>query len=195
LRAYRPEQRRPAEPVGPLAVVPQKLHGLRSWLICTDASGEFRLRGHIENALWRDGGETTWAECRHGGRRGHASPAPIGGCTCGLYAAHPWSPGAALNYAPRFGTPLAALGLVEAWGTVHLYRDGFRAQYAKPSALVLRGAMRRGDYARLVETLAESHYAEVIQVADTRELVRLCRGRGLGFTPAVVDELVASSQG
>jgi hypothetical protein len=44
---------------------------------------------------------------------------------------------------------LYVTGVVEAWGRIELYPEGFRAAFARPVALVLPPALRADDLARL----------------------------------------------
>lgn len=170
---------------------------MRRWQLSCDEAGAIRLG--IGHKRWRTDGETTWAECTRGyswdsyfgGRPEHASVPPAVGCTCGLYGIHPHA--AADSDFWSLGTPgeLIALGIIEAWDRVQLYRQGFRARYARPVALVLRGIPRRSDYGRMLEDVAIAHQAQLIEVRDEAELVEHCTRAGIGIAPAELDAVLA----
>lgn len=179
---------------GPAALFPSRLFGLRQWTADFDEDGELRLGG-FGNREWRRDGETTWAVCRPSGfapMPRHPSPAPAGNCTCGLYANHPW----AVDRdrwepdSPIRTLPLSVPGIVEAWGRVHVHAEGFRAQYARPRALVLIGYPPESDLGRLVRRLADAHRADLLEVPSTPALIEACARGGLGLTEARVASLL-----
>jgi hypothetical protein len=137
---------------------------------------------------------TTWARCRNRREETHppAAAAPAGRCGCGLYAFHPAT--ATADGGPALGAStrsLEVVGIVEAWGTVHVHREGFRAQYAKPTALFLFGADRDSDCGRLVTDLAIGHHARVVELDSRASIGRWCRENGIGLEPGQIDTLLA----
>ena len=146
-------------------------------------------------------GKTTWARCRNRGPDFHppGAPAPAGPCSCGLYALHPsavgrqksWTDGS-LTMVVRSGR-LDIVGIVEAWGTVHVHAEGFRAQYARPVNLLLIGAPRDSDYGRLVEDLAIAYRAGVTELADAGAFADHCLQRRIGMRPEDVAALTSGA--
>ncbi len=191
--------RRRARSTGPRIFVPGRLYGVRKWNLNRSPNDEIRLSGH-GGCLWRASGETTWAECRRrGGEATHApsQSAPVGPCTCGLYAWHPW---ATIRETAESKTAFAlesvsgsldVLGIVEAWGAVHVHREGFRAQYARPVSLVLLGSPRSSEFGRLVADLAISHHAQLLEFAGPRALVDHCEAEGIGIPRSTVEPLLS----
>ena len=158
-------------------LVPSPLYGLRTWSV-VGAHGDERLAAPQRGTAWPDSGGWLRATCTEGA--GHAAPAP--GCGCGIHAWHPSLRSARTVLGARREVP----GVVEAAGTVELHSAGFRAERARPRALLVRP----GANSRLVERLAAAHGAEVVPAARTEEVVAWCRERGLGLAPAVVEELL-----
>lgn len=175
-------------PAGPIVYVPGRLYGVRNWCLATDNEGELRLSG-MNQVLWQRDGKSTAAVCSHGDM--HRAPAPVGGCCCGLYAVHPWAaPGDVPGLASSAGA-LGVVGIVEAWGTVHVHREGFRAQYARPGALALLGTYRGSGYGELVARLAREHRVELAEFRDLSALVDHCVEAGLGLLESTVAKLLA----
>ena len=77
--------------------------------------------------IWPPAGAWLEATCA----AGHASPARD--CDCGIHAWHPRPRRAQRLVAARAAIP----GVVEASGAIEVHEDGFRAQLARPCALVL----------------------------------------------------------
>ncbi len=194
-------------PVGPVVLMPGKLHGVRTWALSPDRSGTIRLGGYA-GRHWRQAGETTWAECeRWGGQtpRLHTAPAPHGRCFCGLYALHPWaidripfwrslSPWQLSPWQSQYWVGgLGIVGIVEAWGRVHVHAEGFRAQYARPVVLALIGMPRRSEYGKIAAELAVSHRAELLEFGSFELLVDYCHGAGIGMRGSVVRKLLRRS--
>jgi hypothetical protein len=159
-------------------LIPAPLYGLRTWRVATGAEGE-RLTGAYDGTPWPDGGEWLHAECGHGD---HAAPDPD--CVCGIYGWHPDRRSARRVLASRFDVP----GIVEAAGAVQVHDEGFRAERARPYALVVLP----GRNAKLVARLAERYRAEMVEVDGADELVAWCRDRGLGLEDEVVDQLLGA---
>jgi hypothetical protein len=81
-------------------------------------------------------------------------------------------------------------GVVEAHGAVELHADGFRAERARPYALMVAP----GRNARLAARLAEQHSAEVVHVDGADAILAWCRDRELGLAPSVVAGLLGSDR-
>jgi len=157
-------------------LVPGPLFGLRAWRVVADERGE-RLAGPHQGTTWPTGGAWLEATCSVGP---HAAPAPD--CDCGVHAWHPRRAAARSVLATRGDVA----GVVEAGGAVEVHEDGFRAERARPHALVLAP----GRNAQLVRRLADAYGAETIEVKRPDDLLAWCRERGLGLSEPVVVELL-----
>jgi hypothetical protein len=125
--------------------------GYRAWLV-ERGSDEFRLRGVMVPAEWAGApGDWTAAVCRPpaggGSRVVRHDPAcvPHPDCTCGLYAYDSLSSG---GYDDRLGQAYGAeagivWGAVVGAGRVLAYRGGWRAQFARPVAMVQGSGAQR----------------------------------------------------
>ncbi len=158
------------------ALVPGPLYGLRTWIVVGE-DGRERLGAPQRKGEWPAGGEWMQAECPTGE---HAPPGA--GCSCGIHAWHPTRRSARRVLAGRFELP----GVVEASGAVEVHVDGFRAERARPYALVVAPGRNRPRAARL----AEAYGARVVDVSGPDALVAWCREHGLGLDGAVVAELL-----
>jgi hypothetical protein len=168
------------------------VHGLRTWGVI-GWHGEPRLAAAFDGSRWSAGGQPTRAACS--ARGGH--PAPAGGCSCGLYALHP-RPDSAHEIVSELEGQFdggTCLGLVEAWGRVEVHADGFRAERARPLALLLLSSQRGSGYEATVRRLALAHRADVIEIGDAGDLLRHCRERGLGLSPEAVGDLLGDEPG
>ena len=153
------------------------LYGLRFWRVVVDGRGEW-LAGPHQGALWPAGGEWLRATCP----TGHA--APTAACDCGVHAYHPRLSSARRVLAPR----ATVAGIVEAQGPAEVHEDGFRAERARPYALVLTP----GGNAKLIGRLAKRYDAEIAEVRGSAELLAWCRERGLGLDEQVVAQLLGN---
>ncbi|MGH2992784.1 MAG: hypothetical protein ACRDL1_04530 [Solirubrobacterales bacterium] len=163
------------------------VHGIRTWSMLWTRGGDVALAG-FGGYEWEGGGRATRAECdAHSAGR-----APDPECGCGLYALHPRAgaegrlalePSAAWN-------DRQVTGIVEAWGTVELHADGFRAEYARPVALLLLSDWEGSDYATLVHRLAGRHGARVLCIRDPAEVIAYCGRRNLGLAEGTVRSLL-----
>ena len=158
-------------------LIPAPLYGLRTWRPAADEDGE-ALAASCQDTRWPDGG--AWLEATCEGPGGHA--APDAGCRCGVHAWHPSRASARRVLGSRFELP----GIVEATGAIELQDDGFRAQRARPFALVVTP----GRNAARARRLARRYHAEVAEVDDADGLLAWCRERGLGLDSATVEELL-----
>lgn len=140
------------------------LLGVRQWLV-PDSLDELRPLRTIKAGTpsWETDGSATEARCFSDEPEAHECPGK--GCECGLRAYHPWlvppwylwSGDKAANK-DRFVT-----GVVEAWGRIELYPEGFRAQFARPVALVLPPTLRAdADARRALRGLCDHADAEFI---------------------------------
>lgn len=156
-------------------LVPGPVYGLRTWTV-TGAPGAERLAAPHRGVTWPAEGEWFHATCD----TGHAAPNRV--CGCGAHAWHPRPRWARRSVASR----REVAGIVEASGPVELHEDGFRAQRARPYALV-QGP--RSNPA-LLRRLSAAYGVPVVTVSGPRELLAWCRERGLGLDEAVVTELL-----
>jgi hypothetical protein len=160
-------------------LVPGPLYGLRTWAV-VGTPGEERLAGPQRGTPWPDGGAWLEAACE----RDTAHVAPEHDCVCGIHALHPTAANARRVLALRREVP----GIVECEGPVEVHPDGFRACRGRPHAL----ALLPGRNAGLIGRLARAYGVEVVPVRRPADLERWCRERGLGLTPAVVDEILGA---
>jgi len=155
------------------------LYGLRTWVV-VGSPGEERLAGPHSGAPWPAGAAWPQATCA-------VDPAhrpPEHDCVCGLHALHP----SAENARKVLSARREIAGVVECDGAIEIHPDGFRAQRGRPHALVATPLKNRA----LVERLAHSYDAEVVEVDGPEDLVDWCRDRRLGLEPPVVDDLVGA---
>jgi hypothetical protein len=160
------------------AVVPSPLYGLRTWSIVGE-SGSERLAAPQRDVAWPAGGEWLEASCD----KGHAAPGRD--CDCGVHALHPRRRSARRV----MGSRRHVAGVVEATGAIELYEDGFRAERARPYAL-LDAPWRSPDVTR---RLAAAHDAQLIEARRPADLVEWCRARGLGLDEPVVAGLLGDA--
>jgi hypothetical protein len=158
-------------------LVPGPLYGLRTWIVVAE-DGRERLRGLHQGGEWPTGDGWLEAECASAGEH-HP---PERDCECGIHAWHP-----TLKNARRvLASKAEVAGVVEASGAVEVHEEGFRAERARPYALVSTPS-RNG---KRVQRLAETYATQVIEVRKPEELLAWCRERGLGMDERVVAELL-----
>src|SRR4051794_9302405 len=158
-------------------LIPSPLFGLRTWRVEAGEEGE-RLAAAQKTTSWPGGGRWLEASCD----ADPAHEAPAAGCLCGIHAWHPSTASARRVLAGR----ATVAGIVEAAGRIELHEDGFRAQRARPYALVAGPH----DNAHRVQRLARLYGVPVVPVGSAAELVAWCRERGLGLAPEQVAALM-----
>jgi hypothetical protein len=161
----------------PLVATP--LYGLRTWTV-TGEQGAERLSGPYQGAPWPTGGAWLESSCQEG----HDPPGP--GCTCGVHGWHPRPRAARRILAARREIP----GIVEARGAIEVHEDGFRAEQARPRALILAP----GRNAALLQRLAEAYDVPVVEARDAQAVLAWCSEHELGLTEPVVAELLGSAE-
>lgn len=161
----------------PLVATP--VYGLRTWTIIGDRPEE-RLAGPHRVTPWPVGGAWLEASCS----KGHSAPAP--GHDCGIHAWHPRRRAARRILAGRREIP----GIVEARGAIEVHEDGFRAQRARPYALLLAP----GRNAALAHRLGDAYRVPVVEVADADAVLAWSRENGLGLSPPVVADLLGTDE-
>jgi hypothetical protein len=159
------------------ALVPSPLYGMRTWSVVGERGHE-RLAGPQRASPWPTDGAWLEATCEHGDRH----TAPAAGCECGIHAWHPERRAAKRVLATRG----QVAGVVEASGAIEVHRDGFRAERARPYALVLAPRTNAG----LIDRLASAYDVEVVPANGPDAIVAWCRARGLGLERSVVDGLL-----
>jgi hypothetical protein len=93
------------------------------------------------------------------------------GCTCGIYALHEY-PQAWQEFddgrkkTPKPWPSEAVTGIIQGWGRIIVGDKGFRAQYAKPVALVSRRRNKR--WPETIERLAECYGLEIVSARSVR---------------------------
>jgi hypothetical protein len=165
-------------------LVAGRLYGLRTWRVRWSA-GRPVLSGVFQTAAWNDALEPTKARCRGRGRTQHAAPAPD--CRCGIYGMHPSQIGEWFEMTRKpFDWGQSVHGIVEAWGRVELHEDGFRAEFARPYAIVhVEGYGSWNESREIAEAMGVEHFV-FERVADVAEY---CEENGLGMNAATVAEL------
>jgi hypothetical protein len=162
-------------------LVPGPLYGLRSWKVVADGGREL-LAGPQQDTPWPADGEWLVSACAR--VAGHAAPSP--GCECGIHAWHPRRLSARRVLASRRDVP----GIVEAGGAVEVHEEGFRAERARPHAFLLSP----GRNAKLIDRLAATYRAEVVEVPGADAVLAWCRERQLGLEEPVVAELLGPAR-
>ena len=161
-------------------LVPTPVYGLRTWTVRGERPNERLAGAYRDAAPWPDGG--AWLEASCG--EGHDAPAPE--CSCGIHAWHPRARAARRILAARREVP----GVVEASGAIEVHEDGFRAERARPYALLLAP----GRNATLAYRLGEAYKVPVVEAAGADEVLRWCREHGLGLAAPVVAELLGPGE-
>jgi hypothetical protein len=163
-------------------IVPTPVYGLRTWTVRGKRPDE-RLAGAYRDAgPWPTGG--AWLEASCSGAEGHSAPAPQ--CSCGVHAWHPRRRAARRILAGRREVP----GIVEASGAIEVHEDGFRAQRARPYALLLAP----GRNAALAHRLGEAYQVPVVEAAGPDDVLGWCREHGLGLGEPVVADLLGADE-
>ena len=79
-------------------------------------------------------------------------------------------------------SPGLVTGVIEAWGKVELHRNGFRAQYARPVALLT--SRDPGDpERRRLEIVAHAYQCELVRIHSRRDLLEICEEQGVRALP------------
>ncbi len=166
-------------------VVPGRVYGLRTWRVRWSAHRPI-LSGVFQASTWSHGLDATQAKCR-GRARGTRHEAPHPGCRCGIYGMHPAQIGQWFEMTRKpFDWGPSVHGIVEAWGRVELHEDGFRAEYARPHAIVhVEGY---GDWSGS-RKVAEGLGVEHLVFSSVAEVRRYCDRNGLGMDAGTVGDL------
>jgi hypothetical protein len=162
-------------------LVPGPLYGLRTWKVVSDGGREL-LAGPHHDTPWPIGGGWLVSVCARGAD--HTAPAP--GCGCGINAWHPRRASARRVLASR----REVVGIVEAGGAVEVHEEGFRAERARPHALLLVP----GCNPKLIGRLAATYRAEVVGVSGRDALLAWCRKAHVGLDESVVAELLGPAE-
>jgi hypothetical protein len=157
-------------------LVPGPLYGLRTWIVVSQ-DGRERLRSLHQGGEWAAGDGWNDAACPSAG---HSPPGRE--CECGIHAWHPTLKNARRVLASR----QQIAGVVEARGAVEVHEEGFRAERARPHALI----STRSRNGKLVQRLAQIYDTQVVEVRKPEELLAWCRERGMGMDERVVAELL-----
>jgi hypothetical protein len=163
----------------PLVATP--VYGLRTWTVSGERPDERLAAAYRDATPWPAGGAWLEASCQEG----HAAPAPQ--CSCGAHAWHPRRRAARRIFAGRRQVP----GIVEASGAIEVHEDGFRAERARPYALLLVPGRNAG----LLHRLAEAYNVPVVDAGGGPDAVlRWCREQKLGLSAPVVAELLGPGE-
>jgi hypothetical protein len=163
-------------------LVPTPVYGLRTWTVRGERPDERLAGAYRDAAAWPAGG--AWLEASCSGPEGHSAPAP--GCSCGVHAWHPRRRAARRILAGRREVP----GIVEASGAIEVHEDGFRAERARPYALLLAP----GRNAALAHRLGEAYHVPVVEAAGPDDVLDWCREHRLGLGEPVVADLLGADE-
>jgi len=97
-------------------------------------------------------------------KRSNRHSPPTKTCTCGIYALNEWEPSHPKKLRPWPSDSIT--GLILGWGHIVIGSKGFRAQYAKPIALVSRP--RSTKLSEIIEELAHAYGIEIITVKEAQ---------------------------
>jgi len=131
------------DPAEPLEIVRRTtpIIGFRGWRVVVDPDRGLLLGSARLNSQW-NGVQTTHAEClaENTTKPDVAHAAPVAACGCGLYLMK------RLADLEQYTDPDMVVGAVVSWGRIIEHTDGFRAEYARPLALVagMRAAEQLG---------------------------------------------------
>jgi len=177
------------------------VRGVRMWEADKARGGHPRLRG-FGGWHWQPFGRPSVAECLSPSGKKEKShrdaSAPAIGCTCGLYAHHPWARDAWQDFdllsgsGPNSQRDDWILGVVEAWGHLEVHADGFRAQRARP-VLLIGAADADPEALDLIRRMGEEYrcgWQAVDSVEALEDLLDRVEG---GLDRGLVGELVESA--
>jgi hypothetical protein len=155
-----------------------KVIGFRNWKAYFEEDGSYNLRGeYYSRGLWQPG--VNRAVCLYSDpliRTLRACDSPGNECRCGLYAMHDLQNTMGrldLTEMEMFKEPrtyISVSGIIQAWGKMELYQDGFRAEYATPIALITpnwtRLKMYNEEYMGFLRDISERYQMEVVSFEE-----------------------------
>lgn len=153
------------------------LVGYRGWMVKGDSL--FSCHRDVEWMV----GESLVSECLRPQQRGRDDRdniltlppkhywSPHIDCTCGIYALNDypklWENREGKRRATTKPWPHEAItGLIHGWGRIIVGTKGFRAEYAKPIALVARP--RSNKWPQVIESIAERYGLEIIDAREAK---------------------------
>jgi hypothetical protein len=161
-------------------LVPSPVYGLRTWRVWGERPDERLAGAYRDAAPWPTGGAWLDASCTEA----HSAPAP--NCSCGIHGWHPRRRAAKRVLASRREVP----GVVEASGAIEVHEGGFRAERARPYALLVAP----GRNAALAHRLGEAYSVQVVEAADADAVLGWCSEHGLGLDAPVVADLLGTDE-
>jgi hypothetical protein len=161
-------------------LVPTPVYGLRTWAVRGERPDERLAGAYRDSPPWPTGRDWLEASCTED----HGAPAPD--CNCGVHAWHPRPRAARRILASRREVP----GVVEASGAIEVHEEGFRAERARPHALLLAP----GRNAALAHRLGEIYGVPVVEAAGADEVLAWCSRHGLGLPAPVVADLLGPDE-
>lgn len=177
----------------------QAIAGVRAWEVReTERDGPL-LGAWAVGQIWQPGGPIH-ATCvaralrrpRPHQRRPTAHLAPDPECACGIYALHPQHLGTRMELLERLDRcdPAGVLGATKSWGRVEVHGEGFRAEWARVTALYRTGA--EGEVsAACIARLAGAYGARVVDLREGNDLSDELAGTTGGLGREVVTDLLA----
>ncbi len=177
-------------------LVAGKVHGVRSWRLLDGGDGGAVLLGSMSSGSYWPPGRPLTARCDATPElRSHS--VPKGGCSCGIYAWHPFQAVDSMAIAPgplwvEGSLPLDFVtGVVEGWGRIEVHAAGFRAEHAQP-AILFAEAGAPNEHLSMIERLAKSYGAAMVEVRTGEELAAQIEALPHGLDPCWLDGLLAS---
>lgn len=150
---------------GATPLVAGTIRGVRAWSLLVDGAGSGDFLGAIGRDVVWPRGRPMEARCVPGGEPPrHRAPQP--GCTCGIYSHHPHR---AVEALVGYRDHDSVLGVVEVWGRIEVHEDGFRAQRARPLALIA-DASSPAAYRRRVRRVAMGYGVEYVELDGRRAI-------------------------
>lgn len=165
------------------------IHGIRAWQLMVDGdSGRDLLAAIAGDVVWPRR-RPMRALCVPDGavEPGHEVPEP--GCSCGIYAHHPFR-ASSLVVECHDDDHSRVLGVVEAWGRLEVHELGFRAAHARPHTLLV-DAQVADSHKHRVQRLATDYGARYVECDGEEEITLHCERLERGLSSGAVASLLA----
>ncbi len=165
------------------------IHGFRSFQIIVDGdTGQDLLAALTGDVVWPRR-RPMQAVCVPDGARSSEHASPDSECSCGIYAHHPFSAPRLVHATDDEDDTNNVMGVVEAWGRIEVHKGGFRAEFARPSVLIVR-AYYSDAHKRRIERLATRYGAEYLELEDGDATAEHLRSLEHGLARDAVEDLL-----